>query len=69
MICDREDEINSFIPEEYWNLEADLRAKGSRKKLAAKFYGTREGKLPLRTKEEVDQVIEIWKAPSMWWTR
>ena len=58
MICDREEEISSFIPEEYWNLEADLRAKGSRKKLAAKFYGTREGKLPLRTKEEVDQVIE-----------
>lgn len=58
MICDREEEISSFIPEEYWNLEADLRAKGSRKKLAAKFYGTREGKLSLGTKEEIDQVIQ-----------
>ena len=24
MICDREEEINAFIPEEYWNLEAEL---------------------------------------------
>ncbi|MDQ9779796.1 hypothetical protein RF400_14540, partial [Acinetobacter baumannii] len=30
MICDREDEINSFIPEEYWTLEAKLRVPGSR---------------------------------------
>ena len=58
MICDREEEISSFIPEEYWNLEADLRAKGSRKKLEAKFYGTREGKLTLKTKDEVEQVIQ-----------
>ena len=30
MICDREDEINAFIPEEYWNLEADLLLKGNK---------------------------------------
>ena len=32
MICDREDEINAFIPEEYWNLEANLKAEGKKKK-------------------------------------
>ncbi len=31
MICDREDEIAAFIPEEYWNLEAGLKAPGARK--------------------------------------
>ena len=44
MICDREEEINAFIPEEYWNLEADLKQQGSKKALAAKFYGNKEGK-------------------------
>ena len=30
MICDREDEINAFIPEEYWNLDALLLPKGAK---------------------------------------
>ena len=30
MICDREDEINAFIPEEYWNLDAMLNVAGSK---------------------------------------
>ena len=29
IICDREEEINAFIPEEYWTLEATLKVKGS----------------------------------------
>ena len=36
MICDREDEINAFIPEEYWNLDAMLNVAGSKKPLDAK---------------------------------
>ena len=44
MICDREDEINAFIPEEYWNLDAYLLSKGSKKPLAAKYYGPKDGK-------------------------
>lgn len=60
MICDREDEINAFIPEEYWNLEADLLLKGNKKPLAAKYYGTRDskgGKTVIRNKEELDQIL------------
>lgn len=30
LICDREDEINSFIPEEYWTLEASVIPEGSK---------------------------------------
>ena len=56
MICDREEEISSFIPEEYWNLEAKLKAKGSKKKLTAKFYGTREGRMAIHKKEELEAV-------------
>lgn len=60
MICDREDEINAFIPEEYWNLEADFLMKGSKKALSAKYYGSRDakgGKTTIRSKEELDQII------------
>ena len=58
MICDREEEINAFIPEEYWNLEADLKQQGSKKALAAKFYGNKEGKISIRNKEELDGILK-----------
>lgn len=57
IIGDREEEINAFIPEEYWNLEADLRQGGSKKPLEAKFYGDRNGKITIHTKEELDQIL------------
>ncbi len=56
MICDREDEINAFIPEEYWTLEADLTLDGLKKPFTAKFYGTKKGKLPITNKEELNQI-------------
>lgn len=39
MIGDREDEISSFIPEEYWSLDAVLKVKGEKKPLIAHYYG------------------------------
>ena len=41
IICDREEEINAFIPEEYWTLDAELKIAGEKKPLLAKFYGDR----------------------------
>lgn len=58
MICDREEEINAFIPEEYWNLEAELCQNGSKKTLKAKFYGKNKEKLAIRKKEEMDQILQ-----------
>lgn len=61
MISDREDEINAFIPEEYWNLEADFLMKGGKKPLLAKYYGAKDskgGKSTIRSKEELDQIIK-----------
>ncbi len=57
MICDREDEIGAFVPEEYWNLEADLKQSGARKPLKAKFYGTRHEKIAIHNKEELEQIL------------
>ena len=63
IICDREEEINAFIPEEYWTLDASLLAKGEKKPMLAKFYGTKEGKQELKSKEDVEKIEkEIKKA-------
>lgn len=58
IIADREDEINAFIPEEYWTLDAILNVKGERKPLRAKFYGTDKEKMTIRSKEELDRILE-----------
>lgn len=58
IIADREDEINAFIPEEYWTLDATLRVAGEKKPLVAKFYGTEKGKLQIHSKQEMDQILE-----------
>lgn len=58
IICDREEEINAFIPEEYWNLDAQLKQESSKKMLVAKFYGDKSGKLPIRNKKELDKILK-----------
>ena len=58
MICDREEEINAFIPEEYWNLDADLTDGHAKKPLIAKFHGTADGKVAIHNKKELDQILK-----------
>lgn len=58
IIADREDEINAFIPEEYWTLEAILNVKGEKKPLRAKFYGTEKEKMTIHSKEELDKILK-----------
>ena len=57
IICDREDEINAFIPEEYWSLEGEFQVKGEKKPLTAKFYGT-DKKLPIKNRQEMDEILK-----------
>ena len=61
IICDREAEIDAFIPEEYWSLDANLKAKGERKPVCAKYYGTVDGKQAITGKEQVDKIIDSLK--------
>ena len=58
IICDREDEINAFIPEEYWSLDVLLDMKGEKKPLSAKYYGTKDGKKTISSKEELDGILK-----------
>ncbi len=64
LIADREEEINRFVPEEYWSLEADFSVKGEKKLLTAKFYGTPKEKKEIHSREEMDQVLEAVKNAS-----
>lgn len=61
IIADREEEINSFIPEEYWTMDAVFDVPGEKKPLTAKFYGTEKGKFLIHSKEELDQILEDLK--------
>ena len=56
LIVDRENEITAFIPEEYWNIYAEL--SKNNEKFIAKFYGKDGKKLELHKKEEVDEIIK-----------
>ena len=58
IICDREDEINAFIPEEYWTLDAKLKADGEKKPLTAKFHGDENGKMAITCREEADRIMD-----------
>ena len=58
ILCDREKEIMDFIPEEYWLINAQLKIKGSRKHLPAKFYGYGDKRTELHTQAEAEKVVE-----------
>ncbi len=56
IICDREEEINAFIPEEYWTLDAVFSIPGEKKPLVAKYYGTTKQKREISSKEELEKI-------------
>lgn len=57
MIVDREEEIKSFVPVEYWSIEAKFLAKGARKPFVAKLSTVDGKKIELKTKDETDSVL------------
>lgn len=58
MICDRENEIDEFIPEEYWSMEAVLNIKGGKKPLIAKFYGDENGKIEIKNGAQMQDILD-----------
>ena len=58
LIVDREEEIEKFIPEEYWNIYVDLKDKKSKKTFEARFYGESGKKQEIHSKEEVDTILQ-----------
>jgi len=58
IIADREEEINAFIPEEYWSLDAVLTVKGEKKPLTAKYYGNETGKVLIQTEGQLQGILK-----------
>ena len=58
LVADREDEINAFIPEEYWTLDAVLKIKGEKRPLTAKFYRTDRKKMTIHSETELNEILK-----------
>lgn len=54
IICDREEEINAFVPEEYWTLEAEFNVAEKKKKLLAKY----NNKGTIRSEAEMNEILK-----------
>ena len=61
IVCDREAEIDAFIPEEYWSLEAALLPEGEKKPIIAKLADYKGEKIEIHSQEQMDQVLDEMK--------
>ena len=61
IICDREDEINAFIPEEYWTIDAILNVQGEKKPVTAKFLGVEGEKISVSDEKQVNAIMKELK--------
>ena len=58
LIVDRHREIESFIPQEYWNIDATLSPSGTSKKFKARYYGTDGKKVTVVNEEQALKIKE-----------
>ena len=58
LIVEREEEIENFIPEEYWNINLRVSDKKTKTKFNCKFIGKDGKKVELHSKEEVDNILK-----------
>ena len=58
LVVDRENEIRAFVPQEYWTLDASLQVDSEKKPLVAKYYGTKEGKVNIKSKEQIEEIMK-----------
>ena len=61
LIVDREEEIEKFIPEEYWNIYVKLLDEKSKKTFEAKFFGKDKKKQEIHSQEEVNEILSSIK--------
>ena len=61
LICDREDEIENFTPQEYWTIETELTEQKAKKSFIAKYYGENGKETKLNNAEETKKVSDDLK--------
>ncbi len=64
IICDRENEIEAFEPQEYWTLQVDAENKNS-EKVEFKFHGDSQKKIDIKNKEEMDKILSDIKGENL----
>lgn len=57
LICEREREINDFVPKEYWSLEIEGKTKDN-ENITFKFISYNNEKIELNNEEEVNHILE-----------
>ena len=57
LIVDREEEIENFIPQEYWNIYANLQEPVSKKEFEARFFGKNGKKQEIHSEKEVNGIL------------
>ena len=57
MIVEREEEIRSFIPVEYWTIDADLKTADGQT-FTVRFYGDENGRIRLSCEDDANRVLE-----------
>lgn len=58
LICDREEEIAAFVPEEYWTLDALLTMPGTKKAIVAKYTGNGKDKGEIKNEAELKKILK-----------
>jgi DNA topoisomerase-1 len=58
LICDREEEIEKFVPEEYWSIDAKFSKQKAKASFDARFHGTAEEKIELKNEEQVNNILK-----------
>ena len=61
LVCDREEEIDDFMPEEYWTFDVDLSPVGGKGKLTARYNMSDNNKQELKTEADVKKVMSAAK--------
>lgn len=61
LIVDKEEEIENFIPEEYWNIYVELQEEKEKKIFEAKLVNKNGEKINIHSKEESDKILEDLK--------
>ncbi|MCQ2610065.1 MAG: DNA topoisomerase, partial [Lachnospiraceae bacterium] len=64
LICDREKEINSFVPEEYWTFDIKVKTKDN-DEFSATLYRVNNEKPELNNKEAVDKIKDLIKGKEL----
>ena len=61
LICEREEEIENFVPEEYWNIYATLLDENTNTEFEARLTNMNGNKIEIHSQEEVDGILEDLK--------